>query len=111
MPATLITQRPKRLENPAKVYEGLNLAKDKSIEFEQVMLTIGSAPKMIQVTFGEIKISAAFIESQLNRLKELVGLEAQVLLTFKKAYTRTGYDLEQFANQLGIEIANGEVEQ
>lgn len=111
MPATLITQRPKRLENPAKVYEGLNLAKEKSIEFEQVMLTIGSAPKMIQVTFGEIKVSAEFIESELVRLKELVGLEAQVLLTFKKAYTKTGYDLGQFTNQLGIEIVNGEVEQ
>jgi hypothetical protein len=32
-------------------------------------------------------------------------------MTFKKVYTPTGYDLEQFARQLGIEIGHGEVEQ
>lgn len=111
IPATLIAQRPKRLENSVKVYEGLSLAKEKSIEFEQVMLTIGSTPQIIHVTFGEIKLNAVFIESELNRLKELVGVEAQVLLTFKKLYTKTGYDLEQFTNQLCIEIESGEVEQ
>lgn len=111
IPAILIAQRPKRLENSVKVYEGLSLAKEKAIEFEQVMLTIGSTPQIIHVTFGEIKLNAVFIESELNRLKELVGVEAQVLLTFKKLYTKTGYDLEQFTNQLGIEIESGEVEQ
>jgi hypothetical protein len=37
--------------------------------------------------------------------------EAPVVMTFKKAYTQTGHDLEQFVKQLGIEIGNGEVEQ
>jgi hypothetical protein len=30
-------------------------------------------------------------------------------MQFKKAYTPTGHDLEQFAKVLGIELANGEV--
>lgn len=110
-PATLISQLPKRLENATKAYEGLKLAKEKGIEFEQVTLTIGSAPKMIILSFGEIKMSAEFIEGELARLKELVSADAPVILAFKKAYTATGYDLEQFTNQLGIEIGNGEVEQ
>lgn len=110
-PATLISQLPKRLENVTKAYEGLKLAKEKGIEFEQVTLTIGSAPKMIILSFGEIKLNADFIEGELARLKELVSPDAPVILAFKKAYTATGYDLEQFTNQLGIEIGNGEVEQ
>lgn len=110
-PATLISQLPKRLENAIKAYEGLKLAKEKGIEFEQVTLRIGSAPKMIILSFGEIKLSADFIEAELGRLKQLVSPDAPVILDFKKAYTATGYDLEQFTNQLGIQIGNGEVEQ
>jgi hypothetical protein len=30
-------------------------------------------------------------------------------MQFKKAYTPTGHDLEQFVKALGIEITNGEV--
>lgn len=109
--ATLISQIPKRLDSSVKVYEGLNLAKEKNIEFEQVTLMIGSAPKIINLSFGEIKMGADFIEEELARLKNLVSPDAPVILSFKKAYTPTGYDLEQFTKQLGIEIGNGEVEQ
>ena len=89
----------------------MKLAKEKNIKFEQVTLTIGSAPKMIILSFGEIKMSADFIEEKLARMKNLVNPDAPVILAFKKAYTATGYDFKQFTKQLGIEIGNGEVEQ
>lgn len=110
-PAILISPMQKRLDSSAKAYEGLKIAKEKNIEFEQVTLTIGSAPKVIVLSFGEIKLNAQFIEDELARLKNLVSPDAPVILAFKKAYTATGYDLEQFTKQLGIEIGNGEVEQ
>lgn len=110
-PAILISPMQKRLDSSVKAYEGLKLAKEKNIEFEQVTLTIGSAPKVIVLSLGEIKLSAQFIEDELARLKNLVNPDAPVILAFKKAYTATGYDLEQFTKQLGIEIGNGEVEQ
>ncbi len=72
---------------------------------------VGSAPKAIHLSLGEIKISAEFIENELKNLQTLLNPDAPVIMTFKKAYTPTGYDLEQFSKQLGIEIGNGEVEQ
>ena len=110
-PAILVSHSPKRLDSSSKTYEGLKMAKEKGIEFEQVMLTIGSAPKTINISLGEIRIGAEFIEEELIHFQKLVTPDAPVIMSFKKAYTSTGYDLEQFAKHLGIEIGNGEVEQ
>jgi hypothetical protein len=111
VPAILVSPLPKRLDSSSKTYEGLKMAKDKNIEFEQVMLMVGSAPKAIHLSLGEMKISAEFIETELAHLQTLLSPDAPVVMTFKKAYIPIGYDLEQFARQLGIEIGNGEVEQ
>ena len=110
-PATLVSPSPKRMDSSAKTYEGLKIAKEKGIEFEQVSLMVGSAPKVIHMSLGEMKITAEFIETALTHLQTVLSPEAPVVMTFKKAYTQTGHDLEQFAKQLGIEIGNGEVEQ
>lgn len=108
-PAQLYSPSPKRLDNAAKTYEGLKLAKDKNITFEQVTLMIGSSPRVVHLSLGEMKIDAEFIEKELSHLQTLLSPEAPVVMQFKKAYTLTGYDLEQFAKSLGIEIEIGEV--
>ncbi|HHD57210.1 MAG TPA: hypothetical protein ENK89_05995, partial [Desulfobulbaceae bacterium] len=110
-PATLSSPSPKRLDNSAKTYEGLKIAGEKNIEFEQVTLMVGSAPRVVHLSLGEMKINAEFIEAELAHLQTLLPPEAPVVLSFKKLHTPTGYDLEQFAGSLGIEIKNGEVEQ
>ena len=110
-PATLVSQTPKRLDSSTKTYDGLKAAKEKNIRFEQVNLTVGSAPKYIHLSLGELEINADFIEATLVHLQSVLSPDATVVMTFKKAHTQTGHDLEQFAKQLGIEIANGEVEQ
>ncbi len=56
-----------------------------------------------------MQIDADFIEKELNHLQTLLSSEAPVIMQFKKAYTQTGHDLEQFAKALGIELENGEV--
>lgn len=110
-PAILVSSSPKRLDNSSKTYEGLKVAKEKNIMFEHVTLTVGSAPQVIHLAFGQIKIDAEFIETELKHVQTLLNSDASVIMTFKKAYMPTGYDLEQFTKQLGIEIGNGEVEQ
>ena len=70
---------------------------------------IGSAPKVIHLSLGEMQIDAEFIEKTLSHLQSLVSPEAPVILKFKKVNTQTGYDLEQFAKALGIELINDEV--
>ena len=108
-PAQLQSTTPKRLDNSAKTYEGLKIAKEKNITFEQVTIMIGSAPRVIHLSMGEMKIEADFIEKELVHLQTLVPPEAPVVMQFKKAYTTTGHDLEQFAKSMGIELGIGEV--
>ncbi|RIZ69556.1 MAG: DUF499 domain-containing protein [Methylococcales bacterium] len=108
-PAQLYCPTYKTLDNAAKTYDGIKFAKDKNITFEQVTLIIGSAPKVIHLSLGEMKIEADFIEKTLLHLQSLVPPEAPVIMKFKKANALTGYDLEQFAKTLGIELHNDEV--
>lgn len=110
-PATLYSPSPKKLDSASKTYTGLKRAKEKSIEFEQVMLNVGSAPKTVCLTLGEMKVTAEFIEKELSHLQSILPTDAPVVMTFKKAYMKTGYDLEQFSKELGIDIQPGEVEQ
>lgn len=108
-PATLYSVTPKRLDNSAKTYEALKIAKEKNITFEQVSLTLGSAPKVINLALGEMKIDPHFIETTLTHLQSLLLAESPVVMSFKRVHVPTGYDLEQFCKALGIEIQNGEV--
>nr|MDA3832123.1 DUF499 domain-containing protein [Spirochaetales bacterium] len=108
-PAQIFSPTPKRLDSSAKTYEGLKLAKEKGITFEQVMLHIGSSPKVIHLTLGEMRIQAEFLEKELANLQSLLTPDAPVILSFKKAYAPTGFDLEQFAKALGIDLKIGEV--
>ena len=110
-PAVLHSVSPKRLDNSAKTYEGLKIAKEKGISFEQVSLNIGSSPKVIHLSLGEMRISADFLEKELAHLQTLLSPDAPVIMSFKKAFTPTGFDLEQFAKELGIDIKSGEVVQ
>ena len=110
-PAVLYSPSPKRLDSSTKTYEGLKLAKEKDIKFEMVTLMVGSAPKSIHLSLGELIVDADFIEAELAHLQSLLNPDAPVIMSFKKAHTPTGHDLEQFTKQLGIEISNGEVEQ
>jgi len=111
VPAVLYAPAPKRLDNSSKTYEGLKLAKEKGVEFEIVTLQLGSAPKTAHLSMGEMKLTAEFIEKELTHLQSLMPSEAPVVFSFKKAHFSTGFDLEQFAKALGIEIQQGEVEQ
>ncbi len=108
-PAQVISRTPKRLDSSAKTYEGIKLAKEKGIRFEQVTLQLGSAPKVIHISIGEITIQAEFIETVLSQFQNIIEADTPVILTFKKAYLQSGFDLEQFASALGIELTVGEV--
>ena len=108
-PATLYSPKPKKLDSSAKTYEGLKVAKEKNIQFEQVSLVVGTGAQVANIALGEMLVDAAFIEAMLLQLQTLFPAEASVIMSFKKVHVSTGYDLEQFIKLLGIEISNGEV--
>jgi hypothetical protein len=100
---------PKKFDSSSRTHEGLTEAKNKNIQFEQIHLQVGSGSNVISFTIGEIKVSAETIEDFLGRMKELAGPTAPVVLTFKKAYFATGFDLEQYKNKMGIELERGDI--
>ncbi len=57
----------------------------------------------------ELRIQPEFIEKTLSSLQALLPVDAPVVMSFKTAYFPTGFDLEQFAQDFGIELRIGEV--
>jgi len=111
-PVRLISPRGgKRLDSRSKAFAGLKDAKEKSVSFERVMLQIGQGSQGVTVTFGDIQIDAGYIESVLETVLTQFDASTPITLTFAKANFHSGHDLKQFADSLGIEIHQEEVEQ
>lgn len=111
-PANLITTRSqKKLDSRSKAFEGIKEAKDKSIQFEGVTLTIGEGAKSMTMTVGEVKVDGEYIDKLLKTALTKFAAETAVTMTFKKAYFTSGHDLKLFTEALGIELQAGEVVQ
>lgn len=110
-PAVLVSRIAKRLDSSAKTFEAISFAKEKSIEFSSVNLTLGTAPQVVNVSLGDVKVTGEFIEKTLQHLQSILPSDVPVLMGFKKMYTQSGFDLEQFVKQFSIEIDTSEVEQ
>lgn len=108
----IVAQRaPHKLDSGPKTFEGLKQAAEKSATFEGITLTVGQGSKMIAVTVGEIAVDAVFIEALLVKVLEKFPPETPVTMMFKKAQFASGHDLKAFAEKLGIDLQQGDVEQ
>lgn len=110
-PAVLYNEKPRRLDNANRTHTAIRIAKEKGIEFEKVVLSLGSAPKVIQLALGDIRVTGEFLEKELEQLQSLLPPDAPLIMTFKKAYTSTGLDLQLFAKELNIELVNEDIQQ
>jgi hypothetical protein len=110
-PGRIVHRSGRKLDSRAKTYAGLKQAAEKSVEFENVALTIGQGAQAVQVMIGEIRVDAAFIETLLKAIEGKFSPDAPVTLTFRKAHFASGHDLKEFAEKLGIELAQTEIEQ
>jgi hypothetical protein len=108
--AQLETRRaPKKMDSREKTFQGLKLAQEKSIEFEQVTLDVGEGEQVINVALGKLRVSAAYIEELLAMILKPFEPQTPVTLKFRQAYFASGHDLEEFAETLGIELQQGEI--
>jgi len=110
-PGRLVHRSGRKLDSRTKTFEGLKQAADKSVEFENVALTIGQGAQAVQVMVGEIRVNAAFIEAILKTVLEKFVPDTPVTMTFRKAHFASGHDLKDFAERLGIELSSSDVEQ
>lgn len=110
-PARLVSRTPYKLDSRAKSYECLKTARDASVAFEIVMVTVGEGSRMVSVQIGEIAVEADFLESLLAKALEKLPPDAPITMTFRKASFSSGHDLKDFAGKLGIELKAEDVEQ
>jgi Chitobiase/beta-hexosaminidase C-terminal domain len=110
-PGRLVHCSGKKLDSRTKTFGGLTQAKEKSILFENVMLTVGQGSQAVQVMVGDITVTAEYLESILKTVLEKFEATTPVTMTFRKAQFASGHDLKQFAEALGLDLQPGEVEQ
>jgi hypothetical protein len=110
-PARLVSRTGRKLDSRATTFEGLKQAADKTVDFENVTLTVGQGNKVAQIAIGELRVDAAFITALLEKLLEKFAPDTPVTMTFRKAYFASGHDLEDFARKLSLELETGDVEQ
>jgi len=110
-PARIVSRSRQRLDSRAKTYDGLKIAGEKSVKFEGVTLNVGQGNQVIGITVGEIEVDSAFIEAILKTVLEKFEPTTPITMTFRKASFKSGHDLKEFADKLGIELQPSEVEQ
>jgi len=110
-PARLVSRAGHKLDARARTFEGLRQAADKRVEFENVTLTVGQGAQVASVMVGEVRVDAPYLTQLLERVLEKFAPDTPVTMTFRKAHFASGHDLRQFCDALGIELAQGTVEQ
>lgn len=110
-PARLVSRTGRKLDSRGKTFEGLKIAAEKSVDFENVALVVGQGAQAVQVMVGEVRVNATFIEAILKTVLEKFEPTTPVTMTFRKAHFSSGHDLKEFAEKLGLELQPGDVEQ
>lgn len=111
-PGTLVNSRGgKKLDSRTKTFSGLKEAKEKGVAFEGVTLTVGQGAQAVQVMVGDIRITAEYIDAILTAILPQFDPATPITMTFRKAHFASGHDLKRFAETLGIDLQQGEVEQ
>lgn len=100
-----------RLDSRAKTFSALKDAREKSATFWSIVITAGQGNKMIGINVGEIELEADYVESLLDKVLEKFSPDAPINMSFRTANFKSGYDLKNFAERLGIDLQAGDVEQ
>ena len=110
-PGRMVSRTGRKLDSRAKTFEALSEAGAKSVEFENVTLSIGQGAQVAQFVVGEIRVNAAFIEEILKKVLEKFTPDTPITMTFRRAHFSSGHDLKDFAGKLGIELQASDIEQ
>ena len=110
-PGRIVSNTGRKLDSRSKTFEGLKQAAEKSVMFENVMVTVGNGSQVATFFVGEIPVNAAFLDAILKTTLEKFAPDTPVTMTFRKAHFNSGHDLKDFAEKLGFELNPGDVEQ
>jgi hypothetical protein len=110
--ARLVSRGGRKLDSMGKTFEALKQAREKSATFEGVLLTVGQGAQVIGINIGEVaNVDGPFLEALLTKVLEKFPPDVPISMSFRKGHFSSGHDLKEFADKLGIELQQGEVEQ
>jgi hypothetical protein len=110
-PGRLVSATGRKLDSRAKTFEGLKRAAEKSARFEGINVTIGQGSRVMALTVGDIEVDASFVQGLLTIVLEKFTPETPITMTFRKAHFQSGHDLKDFAEKVGLDLQQGDVEQ
>ena len=110
-PARFISRSGHKFDSRTSTFEGLKQAGDKAVSFENVVLTVGQGAQVASITIGEVQVDATFLTRLLENVLEKFSPDTPVTMAFRKAHFASGHDLKHFCEALGLDIAQGSVEQ
>ena len=110
-PARMVSRSGHKLDSRTSTFEGLKQAGDKAVGFENVVLTVGQGAQVASITIGEVQVDAAFLTRLLENVLDKFPPDTPVTMAFRKAHFASGHDLKRFCEALGLDIAQGSVEQ
>lgn len=110
-PAILNAKGSKQLDSRTKTFQGLKDAKEIGVTFEKVTLNVGNGTKIASLIFGDLLLTAEYVEKTLTHLLETFDIHAPVTMKFSKACFPSGHDLRRFCESMGLDIRVGEVVQ
>ena len=103
--------RPTSSTQGTPTFEGLKQADDKTVQFENVRLTIGQGAQTASITIGQLRVDAPFLAQLLKDVGDKFPPDAPITMAFQKAHFASGHDLEQFCQKVGLKVTQGSVEQ
>ena len=110
-PARLVSRSGHKLDSRTSTFEGLEQARERAVSFENVILTVGQGAEVASIMVGEVQVDAAFLTRLLENVLEKFSPDTPVTMTFRKAHFASGHDLVHFCETLGLDLAQGSVEQ
>ncbi|MCX7715618.1 MAG: DUF499 domain-containing protein [Clostridia bacterium] len=110
-PAKLKTKSVFKLDSRQSTFECIKLGIEKSIEFENVNMTLGQGSKIATIILGEMKVDSKFLQDILSKLCELFSPEEPITMTFKIAHFKNGVDFKDFCSKLQINLKQDNIEQ
>ena len=72
---------------------------------------MGQGAQVASIMIGEVRVDAGFLTRLLENVLEKFPPDTPVTMAFRKAHFASGHDLKHFCQELGLEIAQGNVEQ
>ncbi len=100
-----------KLDSRAKTFEALDIASQKSVILKDVVLTIGQGNKVVNITIIELPVDAGFLEGLLKKAMEKFDPDAPVTMSFKSAEFKSGHDLQEFLEKLGLDVSQEDIAQ